>query len=113
MLPGRLFPSISLKRKDAMKVKNEEELGEVTSLEGPVIKKDGRLMMLIPLSESGEELAGCSQRISEVVDGCLKIVIHDWLAGMLRIVEGDLLWFTTLTASFTSRRAIRGLCIRW
>lgn len=73
-----------------MRVKNEEELCGVTSLEGPVIKKDGRLMLLIPLSEGGEELVGSSQGISEVVDGCLQIVIHEWLAGMLRIVEGDL-----------------------
>ena len=72
-----------------MKMKSEEELGEVTSLEGPVIKKDGQLMLLIPLSEGGEELIACSRGISEIVDGCLKIVIQEWLAGMLRVEEGD------------------------
>ena len=71
-------------------MKSEEELGEVTSLEGPVIKKDGQLMLLIPLSDGGEELVECSRGISEVVDGYLKIVIQEWLAGMLRIEEGDL-----------------------
>ena len=71
-------------------MKSDEELSEVTSLEGPVIKKDGQLMLLIPLSEGGEELVACSRGISEVVDGRLKIVIQEWLAGMLRIEEGDL-----------------------
>ena len=71
-------------------MKTEEELGKVTSLEGPVIKKDGQLMLLIPLSEGGEELVACSRGISEVVDGCLKIVIQEWLAGILRIEEGDM-----------------------
>jgi len=71
-------------------MKSEEELGEVTSLEGPIIKKDGQLMLLIPLSEGGEGLITCSRGISEVVDGCLKIVIQEWLDGLLRVEEGDL-----------------------
>jgi hypothetical protein len=73
-----------------MDMKDEKEFGEVISLEGPVFKKDGQLMLLIPLSEGGEELVACSRGISEVVDGCLKIMIQEWLAGMLRIEEGDL-----------------------
>lgn len=42
-------------------MKSDEELREVTSLEGPVIKKDGQLILLIPLSEGGEELITCSR----------------------------------------------------
>ena len=69
-----------------------EEMQElnVVSLEGPVIKKDGQLMLLIPLSEGGEELKGCSEGISEVEGNSLKIVIPEWLAGVLRIEEGNL-----------------------
>jgi hypothetical protein len=32
----------------------------------------------------------CSRGISEVEGPCLKIAIPDWLAGMLRIDEGDI-----------------------
>jgi hypothetical protein len=72
-------------------MKNEEELKEITSLEGPVVKKDGQLMLLIPLSQGGDELKECSRGISEVEGSCLKIVIPEWLAGVLRIEEGDLI----------------------
>ena len=81
-------------------MKNEEELSEVTSLEGPVIKKDGQLMLLIPLSEGGERLIACSRGISEVVDSYLKIVIQEWLAGLLRIEEGDLVCVHNIDGKF-------------
>ena len=79
-----------------------EEMQElnVISLEGPVIKKDGQLMLLIPLSEGGEELKECSRGISEVAGECLKIVIPEWLAGMLRVEEGDLLYLNNLNGKF-------------
>ena len=37
-----------------------------------------------------EELQECSRGISEVQGEFLKIIIPEWLAGMLRIEEGDL-----------------------
>jgi hypothetical protein len=61
------------------------------SLEGQVLKVKGELMLLIPLVEGGSELVECSRGISEVQGEFLKIVIPEWLAGMLRIEEGDLL----------------------
>ena len=64
---------------------------EVMSLEGPVLKVDGQLMLLIPLTSGGSELIECSRCISEVPGDFLKIVIPEWLAGMLRIEEGDLI----------------------
>ncbi len=70
--------------KDAV-VKNEP-----MSLEGPVLKVDGQLMLLIPLDAGGAHLAECSRGISEVAGNFLKIVIPEWLAGLLRIEEGDL-----------------------
>lgn len=80
-------------------MKENQEL-EVVSLEGPVIKKDGQLMLLIPLSEGGEELKECSEGISEVEGNCLKIVIPEWLAGVLRVEEGDLVNINNLNGKF-------------
>ena len=63
---------------------------EVTSLEGFVLKRNGELALWIPLEQGGEELVECSRGIAEVENGFLKIVIPEWLAGVLRIEEGDL-----------------------
>jgi len=60
------------------------------SLEGPVLKVNGELMLLIPLVDGGSELAECSRGISEIQGEFLKIVIPEWLAELLRIEEGDL-----------------------
>ena len=79
---------------------NENQELEVVSLEGPVIKKDGQLMLLIRLSEGGEELQECSKGISEVEGTCLKIVIPEWLAGVLRVEEGDLVNINNLNGKF-------------
>jgi len=77
-----------------------QEVNEVISLEGPVIKKEGRLMLLIPLSEGDEELKECSRGVSKVGGNCLKIVIPEWLAGMLRVEEGDLVNVNNLNGKF-------------
>ncbi len=63
---------------------------DVTSLRGPVEKIDGQLTLLIPLEAGGDQLIDCSRGISEIQGKFLKIVIPDWLAGRLRIEEGDL-----------------------
>ena len=63
---------------------------EETSLQGPVLKVNGKLMLMIPLEDGGAEFVACSRGISEVEGACLKIAIPDWLAGMLRIDEGDI-----------------------
>jgi hypothetical protein len=63
---------------------------EVMSLEGPVLKVDGQLMLIIPLTAGGTDLMECSRGISEVQGDFLKIVIPESLAGILRIEEGDL-----------------------
>lgn len=65
-------------------------MGSAISLEGPVLKVNGELMLLIPLVDGGSELVECSRGISEIQGEFLKIVIPEWLAGMLRIEEGDL-----------------------
>lgn len=64
---------------------------EVQSLEGLVLKVNGQLVLMIPLLAGGYDLIECSRGISEVQGEFLKIVIPGWLAGMLRIKEGDLI----------------------
>jgi hypothetical protein len=73
---------------------------EVLSLEGPVLKVNGELMLLIPLVAGGSESIDCSRGISEVQGEFLKIVIPEWLAGMLRIEEGDLICVSNTDGKF-------------
>jgi len=62
----------------------------VVTMKGPVVKVDGELMLLIPLEHGGSELIECARGISEVQGEFLKIEIPAWLAGLLRVEEGDL-----------------------
>jgi hypothetical protein len=86
MFPGRMFPSSSLAEKE----RRYRVMEKVMPLEGPVLKINGELVLIIPLSFGSDELVECSRGISEVQGEFLKIVIPEWLAGMLRIEEGDL-----------------------
>jgi len=63
---------------------------DVTSLQGPVESKEGRLVLRIPLDAGGSELLECSRGISEIDGEVLQITIPDWLAGMLRIDSGSI-----------------------
>jgi hypothetical protein len=63
---------------------------EEMSLQGPVLMVNGKLTLVIPLEDGGAEFGACSRGISEVEGACLKIAIPEWLAGMLRIDEGDI-----------------------
>jgi hypothetical protein len=65
-------------------------MDEVMSLEGPVLKVNGELVLFIPLSAGGDELIELSRGISEVEGEFLRINIPAWLAAVLRIEEGDL-----------------------
>jgi len=63
----------------------------ITSLQGPVEKIDGKLVLYIPLSAGGDQFIACSKGISEEEEGqFLKVVIPEWLAGMLRVENGSL-----------------------
>ena len=75
-------------------------MSDVMSLEGPVLKRDGQLLLLIPLDAGGEDFVECSRGISELEDGFLKIVIPEWLAGMLRVDEGDLVVISNANGKF-------------
>jgi len=63
---------------------------EETSLQGPVLMVNGQLTLMIPLGDGGAGVADGSRGISEVAGPCLKIAIPEWLAGVLRIDEGDI-----------------------
>jgi hypothetical protein len=73
---------------------------DAMSLEGPVLKINGELVLMIPLSAGGDELVDCSGGISELQGEFLKIVIPEWLAGMLRIEEGDLVCLNNTDGKF-------------
>jgi hypothetical protein len=62
----------------------------VTSIEGHVLKVNGQLMLLVPLDSGSPEQMETAPGIAEVCGDFLKIVIPEWLAGVLSIEEGDL-----------------------
>ncbi len=64
---------------------------EITSLQGPVEKIDGKLTLLIPLEAGGDQFIECSKGISEIQGDFLKVTIPEWLAGMLRIDVGSVI----------------------
>jgi translation initiation factor IF-1 len=70
--------------------KEDALMNEWTELQGPVLKVNGQLMLLVPLEDGGAEFVDCARGVSEVEGPHLKIAIPDWLAGMLRIDEGDI-----------------------
>jgi hypothetical protein len=65
-------------------------MDDITSLQGPVEKADGKLVLLIPLEAVGDQFMDCARSISEIEGEYLKIFIPEWLSGMLRIDEGSL-----------------------
>ena len=73
---------------------------EMLSLIGPVLKFNGELMLLIPLNDGRSQLLDFSRGIFEVQGEFLKIVIPEWLAGMLRIEEGDLVCVSNTDGQF-------------
>ncbi|MFZ0915039.1 MAG: hypothetical protein WBQ76_13995 [Candidatus Korobacteraceae bacterium] len=66
------------------------KMDDVTSLQGPVEKIDGKLTLLIPLEAGGDQFIECCRGISEIQGEYLRITIPEWLSGMLRIDEGSL-----------------------
>jgi translation initiation factor IF-1 len=102
--PFRLFLPVAFGRRESRVVairagaeglrrrtRNEDALmNEWTELQGPVLKVNGQLMLLVPLEDGGAEFVDCARGVSEVEGPHLKIAIPDWLAGMLRIDEGDI-----------------------
>jgi hypothetical protein len=88
---ANFLPREFLTAADGLKQKGKEDAQmEETSMQGPVLMVNGKLTLMIPLEDGGAEFAACSRGISEVEGSCLKIAIPEWLAGVLRIDEGDI-----------------------
>ena len=62
---------------------------DVFSLQGPLQKEDNKLVLRIPMEAGASNFLECSRGIAEIDGEYLKIVIPEWLAGMLRINEGS------------------------
>ena len=75
-------------------------MNDVISLEGPVLKVDGQLALMIPLTAGGSELVECSRGISEIDGEFLKIILPEFLVGLLRVEEGDLVWIHNTDGKF-------------
>jgi len=60
------------------------------SIEGPVEVVDGDLVLRIPLSVGGAELAPLARGIVQIHGDHLCVVIQPWLAEKLRIGAGSL-----------------------
>jgi hypothetical protein len=75
-------------------------MDDVTSLQGPIEKIDGKLTILIPLEDGGNQFIECSRGISEIEGEYLKITIPEWLSGMLRIEEGSLVSVNNANGKF-------------
>jgi hypothetical protein len=76
-------------------------IDESASLQGPVEKVDGQLVLRIPLEAGGDQFVACSRGIAEVKDGYLIVEIQQWLAGMLRVEEGDLVSVSNANGKFS------------
>ena len=79
----------------------------VTSLNGPVEKIDGKLMLRIPLAAGCTAFIECSRSIGEVDGEYLNIVIQDWLAEKLGISEGSLVTVDNANGKFNIRPEIQ------
>ena len=61
----------------------------IVSLEGPVERVDGRLVVRVPLNVGGDRLAPLAEGIGEVIGEHLVIEIRHWLAEKLQVGEGS------------------------
>jgi hypothetical protein len=71
--------------------RRHEKMSEEFLLEGPVLLVNGEYVLLIPLNDGGAELVECSRGIGEVQGEFLKIVLPQWLVGVLRVEAGDII----------------------
>ena len=61
----------------------------VTSLEGPVERRDGALVLIVPLEAGGAALAKSARGIGKVEGDELVVTIPEWLAERLGINGGS------------------------
>jgi hypothetical protein len=95
--PGRLWND------EGWTDSTELDTDGVLTLQRPVERLDGKLALVIPLDEGGDKFLACCRGISEVQCNNLEIVIPEWLSGMLRIEEGDLVSIDNANGKFNVR----------
>ena len=62
-------------------------MAEPMSLQGPVLKVNGELMLLIPLEDGGAAEVEGARGVCDAQGSYLKVAIPEWIAGLLRIEE--------------------------
>jgi hypothetical protein len=75
-------------------------MDDVISLEGPVERIDGKLVLRIPLEAGGDQFIECSRGIANVDGEYLNVIIPEWLANKLLIEEGDLVSVSNANGKF-------------
>ena len=80
-------------------------MDDFISIEGPVELVSGELMICIPLSAGGDQLAPFARGIGRIEGDCLCVVIQPRLAEKLRIEEGSLVVVDNKNGKFTITRS--------
>ena len=62
---------------------------EYLSLEGPVERREGQLVLRVPLDIGGRKLQSVARTISFVENGDLVVIIPEWLAEKMKLAEGS------------------------
>lgn len=82
-------------------------MSEYVSLEGPVERIDGRLVLRIPLTAGGDKLEPFARGIAESDSEYLQVVIQPWLAEKLRISVGSLVLVDNQDGKFSITRSAK------
>lgn len=61
---------------------------EYLSLEGPVERREGQLVLRVPLDAGGRKLQSVARTISFVEGDKLVVLIPEWLAEKMKLDEG-------------------------
>ena len=80
-------------------------MNDFISVEGPVERIGEDLMIRIPLTQGGAELAHVAHGIGQIEGDELRVVIEPWLAEHLRIGEGSLVIVDNKDGKFTITRS--------
>lgn len=75
------------------------------SIQGPVERVGEDLMLRIPLSAGGAELAPLTRGIGQIEGDELCVVIQPWLAKLLKVGEGSLVIVSNKNGKFTITRS--------
>ena len=62
----------------------------ITSLRGPVDRKDGKTTLTIPLDIGGDQLALVATHSGKISGNDLVITIPEPVADMIRLIDGDI-----------------------